>query len=574
MSAVRRLLVGALVVLGVSFVPGGPAAAATVGTGDLDIDVSATPPPQPFTGAVVFDAAAYDLFGVPVNLGQEVGTMNAMGGVVLGAFGGTFTATAESVTPGELSGTTAGDFLCETPTCLSGPVSFVGTFSTVDGTVTSSWPTGLTYTFDGTAAYTGGTYHFSGRIAVNAFQPVGTAASPPGCTGSACAVTVEPPPTTMVNSASGEEVVVDARITFPVVTAAGDTTVTAVSNVAGQTQANFAFNDDATFLDVSTTAVFDTSGDSIELCIDFAIAGEVTDPLALRLMHLEGGVWVDVTTFLDPPSQTICGRVTSLSPFGVAVQTGCVVDGDCDDSNPCSADSCAAGACVHAGANAGAICRPAVDGCDVAETCDGAATICPPDGFATGAPCTDDGDACTDDLCDAGGACTHPSNGSCATTTTTTSTTTSTTSPLPENLNLTQVKIREERGPGTGNGGIRVRGDFVVLPPVGSLAPFTVRIQDSLALDRSHTFTSCSTSANGRVRCTDAALDGRFNATFTPFGSNPSAVRLRVGFLRQAISGSFAGPVQVTLTHAGGVVRTDTIMDCRQTGSGLSCKEF
>ena len=399
MSGLRRLTEGVLAGLLVSVLLPGPATAATVGIGALDIDVSPGGAPQPYSGTIVFDDRVFDLFGVPVNLGQDATVVGVTGGVVLQGFGGTFTADAESADPGDVSGSAAGDFICpESAVCLSGPVSFVGTFSSVGGTLPASWPPGSTYVFDGTVTYTGGSYHYSGRLAVNAFQPAATAASSAGCSGATCEVTVDPPPTTIVNSATGADVVVDARIVFPRVTTAGDTTVTAVSNVAGQPQANFAFNDDATFLDITTTADVDTGQDLIQLCVDYAIAGTVADPLALRLMHLEGGVWVDVTSSLDPATQTICGRVASLSPFGVALQTGCAVDGDCDDSNPCSSDTCDTGTCVHAATNAGAVCRPAVDGCDLEETCDGSSTTCPPD-----------------------------SNPGCATTTTTSTTTSSTT---------------------------------------------------------------------------------------------------------------------------------------------------
>jgi len=37
-------------------------------------------------------------------------------------------------------------------------------------------------------------------------------------------------------------------------------------------------------------------------------------------MHLTNGVWVDVTSSLDTINQTICGTVSSLSPFGIAVE--------------------------------------------------------------------------------------------------------------------------------------------------------------------------------------------------------------------------------------------------------------
>src|SRR5438094_883473 len=121
-----------------------------------------------------------------------------------------------------------------------------------------------------------------------------------------------------------------------------------------------------------------------------------------------------------------------------AAGTACTNDG-----NPCTTDSCngtvGSPACVHDAGNAGAVCRAAAGQCDVAETCDGAHTTCPADGFkaagtscgssassdcdqpdtcngsatcqpnhvADGTSCTDEGNVCTADVCSTG-VCTHP----------------------------------------------------------------------------------------------------------------------------------------------------------------------
>src|SRR5205814_520021 len=116
-----------------------------------------------------------------------------------------------------------------------------------------------------------------------------------------------------------------------------------------------------------------------------------------------------------------------------------------DDGNVCTADVCngtvGAPTCTHAAGNAGTVCRAAVGGCDIAETCTGTSTACPADaikvagtvcraaagecdlaetcdGVTTGCPtdvlkasgttCTDDGNACTTDVCNGTSAtCTH-----------------------------------------------------------------------------------------------------------------------------------------------------------------------
>jgi hypothetical protein len=373
-----------------------------------------------------------------------------------------------------VSGSAAGNFLCPSNVlCLTGTGSFVGQFSTLGGTALAGLPPGLTYVFDGTFSHVGFSYpfvDFAGTIALNAFQPTGTAASPGGCAGTACEVVVAPAPTTIVHSQTGATVPVEATITFPLVTAAGDTTVTAVTNVAGAVPANFAFLDEGTYLDISTTATFDTSGGPIEVCVDYAIAGLVADPSTLRLMHLESGVWVNITSSLDVANGVICGLTSSLSPFGVGIQTGCAVDSDCNDSNPCTTDACVASVCsntpsdgascddgqfcngadtcaggtcsVHVGTPCGSACGVTCDeatdvcgtscaggdaccaaGCGMtdpdcatcgnnategAEECDGGACCTPTcEHAAAGTPCADDGTLCSTDACNATGTCTH-----------------------------------------------------------------------------------------------------------------------------------------------------------------------
>lgn len=61
-----------------------------------------------------------------------------------------------------------------------------------------------------------------------------------------------------------------------------------------------------------------------------------------------------------------------------------------DDGNPCTADHCDGidDTCQHPAGNAGTQCRASAGGCDVAETCNGSSTACPPDGFhAAGTQC-------------------------------------------------------------------------------------------------------------------------------------------------------------------------------------------
>jgi hypothetical protein len=70
-----------------------------------------------------------------------------------------------------------------------------------------------------------------------------------------------------------------------------------------------------------------------------------------------------------------------FTSMGLA-NAACVVNGDCNDSNACTVDTCVAGTCVFTPGNAGAVCRPVAGPCDVAETCTGTSATCPTDSVA------------------------------------------------------------------------------------------------------------------------------------------------------------------------------------------------
>jgi hypothetical protein len=68
----------------------------------------------------------------------------------------------------------------------------------------------------------------------------------------------------------------------------------------------------ALYEDVTTTAGFTGP---VDVCLSYS--GADYTGLAPHLFHFADGAWADVTTTLDPGTQTVCGRVTSLSPFVV-----------------------------------------------------------------------------------------------------------------------------------------------------------------------------------------------------------------------------------------------------------------
>jgi hypothetical protein len=89
----------------------------------------------------------------------------------------------------------------------------------------------------------------------------------------------------------------------------------------------------AQYFDIQTTS---TVTPPITVCFTYDeswLSGLETD---LRLMHYEGGMWIDVTASQDLTNNAICGLVNSLSPFVLAQPALCACDchrdpgGNCD----------------------------------------------------------------------------------------------------------------------------------------------------------------------------------------------------------------------------------------------------
>jgi len=152
----------------------------------------------------------------------------------------------------------------------------------------------------------------------------------------------------------------------------------------------------------------------------------------------------------------------------------------------------------------------------------------------------------------------------------TTSTTSTTSSTLPENqgLHVTGARVRA----GAGSGSVRAQGDFQVPPAITVPPSFTVRLRDGASLDRTHEFNACK-SSNGRIRCREQTSEGVFRAVFRPYRGSANTLRFKVSFVRQTISGPFAAPVTMVLTHNAAVVRSDGIVACTSSASALRCRE-
>jgi hypothetical protein len=104
--------------------------------------------------------------------------------------------------------------------------------------------------------------------------------------------------------------------TFDNVTVAGETTYTLYEDnpVVGSTPPGFGVL--GLFVEIATTA---TCEGPITIGISYDPA--TPNPEDLRLFHWYGGVWTDVTTWVDTVNSVIYGEVDSLSPFFVGQPT-------------------------------------------------------------------------------------------------------------------------------------------------------------------------------------------------------------------------------------------------------------
>ena len=76
----------------------------------------------------------------------------------------------------------------------------------------------------------------------------------------------------------------------------------------------FQLGDPPLILDIESTAEF---AGPIEICIDYSDLKFKGNPNSIRLMHYEGGEWVDITVSHNTQADVICGITNSLSPFGL-----------------------------------------------------------------------------------------------------------------------------------------------------------------------------------------------------------------------------------------------------------------
>ena len=327
------------------------AVADVVSTADVAVNLDITS--LTYTGTLTFDHVTYTPFGVSVNLGDSVVSLPISGTISLPVAGaGTFTETSSGGDPDLLAGETAGEFTCADPTCFTG-VTLVGQFLSLSGTAVAGLPADARFSFDGSLGplVLGGTVlSGTGRVALNAFRPVTTPASPDDCEqAGTCAVPVASTVDYVLPDGSAGTVNVD--ITFPNVVTEGETTVSAASAAVGDLPANVAVDlggYHAAFFELQTTAEIDTDTAQIEVCLSYDLTDTGVEASQLRFLHREDGVFVDRTSRVDEAARVVCGSVLSFSPVVLGVTFECSTDANCADGNPCTDDTCSAlGACRH-----------------------------------------------------------------------------------------------------------------------------------------------------------------------------------------------------------------------------------
>ncbi|MBP8293839.1 MAG: DNRLRE domain-containing protein, partial [Caldilineaceae bacterium] len=122
-----------------------------------------------------------------------------------------------------------------------------------------------------------------------------------------------PAGTSVTAEVSTSDSTATATVTFSTVGAAGDTTIVVADSPpalpGGYLQVG------SNFYDVNTTASFTGA---VTICLSYD-PGAFENPSEARILHYEGGAWVDVTTANDTLAGIVCGVVSSLSPFAVTV---------------------------------------------------------------------------------------------------------------------------------------------------------------------------------------------------------------------------------------------------------------
>ena len=105
-------------------------------------------------------------------------------------------------------------------------------------------------------------------------------------------------------------------LTFDNVTGSGATSVSTTNTNPDPLPAGFALGTPPLYYEISSTATFTGN---IQVCISYNPAQFTGAESGIRLLHDDGGSFVDVTTSLDTANHVVCGSVTHFSAFTVGL---------------------------------------------------------------------------------------------------------------------------------------------------------------------------------------------------------------------------------------------------------------
>lgn len=101
-------------------------------------------------------------------------------------------------------------------------------------------------------------------------------------------------------------------LTFSQVTTGGTASLT-TSAAGPPPPAGFKFGNPPVYYEISTSAAYTGP---VSLCIDYT-GISFGNESNLRLLHYENGVWVNITTSVNPATNLLCGSTASFSPFTI-----------------------------------------------------------------------------------------------------------------------------------------------------------------------------------------------------------------------------------------------------------------
>ena len=109
----------------------------------------------------------------------------------------------------------------------------------------------------------------------------------------------------------------DARVTFSSVSQAGTTTFMPITpSSAGTAPSGYTIGPNGPAYDITTSATYTPP---VDVCFTITSVNDATAFSKLRILHRENGVLVDRTFRQDFGARQICARVSSLSPFVLAM---------------------------------------------------------------------------------------------------------------------------------------------------------------------------------------------------------------------------------------------------------------